>query len=253
MKKDLLFYHEYQQFYQMAGTSPAFSAFCQDAFGADFSQDGFSDLQQVDMILEYIPTISNPHILDIGCGNGKMLQYLQQKTDGYIYGFDYSENAIQQAIHRCHKKSEFQVGVIGEIDYPSHSFDIAISMDSIYFAQDMTQFTGQVSRWLKPGGIFFIGYEEGDVMPKTFNSETTVLAQSLRQNHISYQTRDLTRQTWELLKKKRESILRHQKNFEEEGLSSWYSMILHQTDYAMCSFEEFCKNHSRYLFIAQKP
>ena len=57
----------------MGGKSDAFKAFCKDAFGKDFSQDGFSDIKQIDMILQYIPQRENVHILDIGCGNGKCL------------------------------------------------------------------------------------------------------------------------------------------------------------------------------------
>ena len=79
-KKELLFYDAYEAFYAMAKESNAFQFFCKDAFGEDFSQDGFSNKEQIDMILQYIPQNDDVHILDIGCGNGKMLGYLQQET-----------------------------------------------------------------------------------------------------------------------------------------------------------------------------
>lgn len=41
------------------------SVFCKDAFGEDFSQDGFSNKEQIDMILKYIPQNDDVHILDI--------------------------------------------------------------------------------------------------------------------------------------------------------------------------------------------
>ena len=72
-KENLLFYDEYEAFYEMAEKSTAFRTFCHDAFGQDFSQDGFSDIAQIDMILPYIPAKEDVYILDIGCGNGKML------------------------------------------------------------------------------------------------------------------------------------------------------------------------------------
>ena len=50
-KEGLLYYKEYEAFYEMAEKSAAFQRFCRDAFGQDFSQDGFSDIGQVDMIL----------------------------------------------------------------------------------------------------------------------------------------------------------------------------------------------------------
>ncbi len=49
-KENLLFYNEYEQFYEMAEKSIAFQKFCCDSFGQDFSQDGFSDIEQIDMI-----------------------------------------------------------------------------------------------------------------------------------------------------------------------------------------------------------
>lgn len=41
-KTELLFYDAYEEFYSMANQSRTFRLFCQDAFGEDMSQDGFS-------------------------------------------------------------------------------------------------------------------------------------------------------------------------------------------------------------------
>ena len=177
-KSDLLFYDAYEEFYKMAAGSPAFQAFCKDAFGEDFSQDGFSDIAQINRILEYIPTGEDVHILDIGCGNGKMLGYLQQKTGACIHGFDYSGEAIKTAEALFTDRADFREGVIGEVDYEENSFDVITSMDTMYFAKDMTEFVAQVKKWLKKEGVFFVGYQEGDLMSRTESAETTVLAQA---------------------------------------------------------------------------
>lgn len=63
------------------------------------------------MLLEYIPKRENIHILDIGCGNGKMLGYLQSKTGAYIHGFDYSEQAIKTARKLHPTNAEFREGI----------------------------------------------------------------------------------------------------------------------------------------------
>lgn len=136
----------------MARQSNAFQAFCRDAFGEDFSQDGFSDVRQIERILQYIPQKENVHILDIGCGNGKMLGYLQKGTDIFIHGFDYSEKAIETAQRLFPFHAEFKEGVIGEIDYPEEMFDVIISMDTMYFAKDMSAFIAQIKKWLKKDG-----------------------------------------------------------------------------------------------------
>ncbi len=142
-KEELLFYEPYERFYDMASHSKAFADYCREAFGEDFSQDGFSDTKQTDMILSHIPLKNDTKILDIGCGNGKMLGYLKRKTGAHICGFDYSQSAVRDAKKR-YPDAEIEEGVIGEKDYPEKSFDVIISMDSIYFAPDMKAFVMQV-------------------------------------------------------------------------------------------------------------
>ena len=246
-KKDLLFYDAYEGFYAMAKNSKAFQAFCKDAFGEDFSQDGFSNIEQIDMILQYIPKKEDVHILDIGCGNGKMLGYLQSKTGANIYGFDYSKNAINTAHSLFPIKSEFKEGVIGEIDYPEEAFDVIVSMDTIYFAPDIIAFVAQLKRWLKKDGLFFVGYQEGEVMQKTQNIHTTMLANALKANNMKYEATDISQQTYELLKKKRKSALNYQAVFEEEGHSQWFDMLIGQTECANESFEQFKEKMARYI------
>lgn len=251
-KNDLLFYSAYEEFYAMASESKAFQNFCKDAFGEDFSQDGFSDIEQIDKILQYIPKRGNVHILDIGCGNGKMLGYLRQKTGAYIHGFDYSEQAIETAKALYPENSDFREGIIGEIEYPAEQFDVITSMDTMYFAKDMVSFVAQIKRWLKPDGIFFVGYQEGDVMPKTQDAHTTVLAEALQQNGMQYEVKDITRQTYDLLLKKRVAAEKHREEFEAEGHQNWYEMLIGQTEYANVPYEEFQKNMARYLCVVRK-
>ena len=251
-KNDLLFYTAYEEFYSMAAQSEAFKNFCHDAFGEDFSQDGFSDIEQINKVLDYIPKQDNVHILDIGCGNGKMLGYLQKKTGAFIHGFDYSEKAINTAQKLYSVNAEFKEGIIGEIEYEAEQFDVITSMDTMYFAKDVTSFVAQIKRWLKTDGVFFVGYQEGDVMPKTKDAHTTVFAEALRQNGMQYDVEDITKETYELLRKKREATKAHQEEFAKEGHQNWYDMLVWQTEYAQVPYEEFCKKLARYLYVAQK-
>ena len=251
-KKELLFYNEYEEFYEMARKSNAFKLFCQDAFGEDFSQDGFSNVKQIDMILKYIPKKENIHILDIGCGNGKMLGYLQKKTGAYIHGFDYSEKAIETAQSMFTINAEFKEGIIGEINYSEEEFDAIISMDTMYFAKDMVVFISQVEKWLKKDGVLLVGYQEGDVMPKTKNEYTTVLANALEKNEMNYEVTDITKEIYDLLKKKRASAMMHQVEFELEGNKNWFDMLIGQTESASESFEQFQEKMARYIYVIKK-
>lgn len=251
-KENLLFYSAYEEFYTMADTSKAFRNFCIDAFGSDFSQDGFSDKTQIDMILKYIPNAKDVHILDIGCGNGKMLGYLQNKTGAFIHGFDYSEQAIKTAAKAYTENADFQEGVIGKIQYPDNLFDLIISMDTIYFSDDISSFVSDIKKWLKPDGVFFIGYQEGDVMSKTECAETTAIARALTENAITYTYTDITFDTYNLLKRKRQAALAHKAEFEAENNMRWFDLLICQTECSCCDYDEFSNKMARYIFIARK-
>lgn len=251
MKKDLLFYEAYESFYKMSENSNAFRAFCRDAFGEDFSQDGFSDVNQVNMILPYIPHGDATKVLDIGCGNGKMLKYLQKKTNCSIFGFDYSANAIEAAKLDSTENAEFQEGIIGEIEYPEDFFDTIISMDTMYFAKDMQAFVGQIKRWLKRDGTIFVAYQEGDVMPNTQNKDSTVLAKAFKANNLEYAVTDITKQTYEMLKKKRLVAQKYREEFIKEGNKEWFDMLIGQTDCTAENYEHFSAEMARYIYIVK--
>lgn len=249
-KKEILFYNEYEEFYEFSENSETFKRFCYDAYGADFSQDGFSDINQINMIFPYIKD-SNSHLLDVGCGNGKMLEYLSKKSGAYIHGFDYSEKAIAYAKDK-NSDADFRVGVIGEIDYSKDSFDLVISMDSIYFAKDMKSFISQVRSWLKPGGTFFVAYQEGDVMKKTADVHSTVFAMAMKELNWDYEAKDITVESFDVLYKKRMTALSYQQQFKQESNGVWGDMLIEQTDYILQGKDEYINKLARYIYVAKK-
>lgn len=251
-KENLMFYSAYEDFYKMTAQSATFGEYCKMAFGMDFSQDGFSDIKQIKFILTKFPQKDILHILDVGCGNGKLLKYLEQEISCCIHGFDYSENAIKTAKMINGNEADFQVGCIDDMIYPTDSFDVVLSMDSIYFSKDMTTFVKNVFGWLKTGGKFIVGYQEGDVIPKTENADSSLIAQSLHRNGIEYQVDDITYETYNLLVRKRKVIKEFYERFKEDGISMWYDVVLNQTDSILVSYDEYRKNNARYIFTIQK-
>ena len=118
-----------------------------------------------------------------------------------------------------------------------------------YFAPDMPAFIDQIMRWLKKNGVFFVCYQEGDVMPKTENANTTVLGKVLLERNISFDCIDITKESYDLLLRKRTAAISCEKAFEEEGNSDWFNMLVAQTDYANRPYEEFVKEMARYIYV----
>ena len=101
-------------------------------------------------------------------------------------------------------------------------------------------------------GIFFVGYQEGDVIPKTGSAEESILAKALSENNLDFTVKDITRQTYEMLQKKREVALAHQEEFRAENQEEWFDLLLLQTECATETYEEFARKMARYLFVARK-
>lgn len=130
--------------------------------------------------------------------------------------------------------------------------DVIVSMDSIYFADHMGRFVGQLWSGLRPGGTFFCAYQEGDVMPKTERMDTSELAKAFRDNGIFFEVSDITQDCYELLKEKRKTAMLFQEEFFQAGEKDWYDMLLMQTECVCEPFDNFPKKMSRYIFVAKK-
>ena len=116
----------------------------------------------------------------------------------------------------------------------------------------MVAFVAQVKKWLKKDGVFFVGYQEGDIMPKTENSETTVFAKAIKKNDMKFEVCDITKQTYELLEMKRKVAIANKAGFEAEGYMEWFDMLIAQTDCIMEPFEYFKEKMARYIYTVGK-
>ena len=69
---------------------------------------------------------------------------------------------------------------------------------------------------------------------------------------MTYEVTDITKQTYELLKKKRESAMKYRTLFEDEGYSQWFDMLIGQTEYINVPFEQFKEKMARYIYVIRK-
>ena len=106
--------------------------------------------------------------------------------------------------------------------------------------------------WLKKDGKLFVCYQEGDVMPKTVNSGTTVFAKALDSLGIPYDVEDITKDTYDLLKKKRETAIKYQSDLESEGNKEWFDLLMIQTDCVTEPYELFAGKMARYVYTVCK-
>ncbi len=106
--------------------------------------------------------ILNPEstALDVGCGNGRNLIYLNQTFGMKGVGYDISKAAIAQAV-AASKKSPITYtarSIAGKLDVEDDSKDLVLDMMTSHFLNkvERSNLRDEIYRVLKPGGYLFI-------------------------------------------------------------------------------------------------
>lgn len=124
------------------------------------------------LLIEYAGLSPRSHILDIGCGTGRLAYPLQDFLEGDYHGFDVHPHFIDYC-QKTYTKSNFhflhqdiqhdEYNPDGKIDpmafefpYPARSFDIvtAIAVFNHMHTNWIFQYIKQISRVLRPKGVF---------------------------------------------------------------------------------------------------
>lgn len=105
---------------------------------------------QVDIVL---PHIKEGKVLDVGCGNGRMLGWLSHR--GWrVYGVDLSEDACR---HAALEGIETFAGELEEASYPGDFFDAIVVNHVLEHMYDPLAILEECRRILKPGGLLAVG------------------------------------------------------------------------------------------------
>jgi SAM-dependent methyltransferase len=107
-----------------------------------------------DRVLPLLAQYDTPRILDVGCGTGYNIEYMQQHGFRNIVGLDFSLEALKL----CHSRGITQV-VCGDGTLPpfeSSSFDVITALDMIEHVEDDVRALQELARILKPGGSLVI-------------------------------------------------------------------------------------------------
>jgi len=185
-------YYWYRDFYTAIENSPAFDEYSKRVFGANFGQHGFSDTSQIQTMLDLLRLNKSSNVLDIGCGNGKMVEYISDLTQASVTGIDYIPEAIEQATARTHEKRnrlKFGVANIELLDFAPESFDVIISVDTIFFGRSMKATISSLNRILKAGGqmaVFNGNYQEKDFLAALAANKLICEVHDFSQDHVQH-------------------------------------------------------------------
>lgn len=207
-----------------AEQSPAFGKFCERAYGKNLTQFGTADSAQLEKLLALLALNENSRVLDVGCGIGATTEYISDLTGAKIAGIDLAEPVIERAVERTLEKSDrltFLVVDLNDIELPPASFDVIISIDTLYFAKDLPKTIGQLKTLLKPGGQMGLFFSEVDTevtgSRETLAADQTKLARALTANGLSFTAEDLTESNLAFWERSQQIVAELKPDFEAEG------------------------------------
>lgn len=115
---------------------------------------GWDALAEIVDVLDLRPAET---ILDLACGRGGYGLEIVRRTGARLIGLDFSAVAIAEARRQSEAfgltdRAEFRVADMARTELRSASIDVVVCMDSIQFANPVSETLHECRRVLKPGG-----------------------------------------------------------------------------------------------------
>lgn len=164
----------YNEYFRRAAESPTHSRFCEAVYGIDLCQHGMMDTDEMDFLASLLKP--GEKVLEIGCSNGHITEYLHEKSGCNILGLDYADAAIAQAQERTRDKAaalNFQAVDLVHDELPGCDYDVILAIDSIYFMGDYNRTLAKLNARLRPGGRMIIAAFQAK---EEHDSDTILLA-----------------------------------------------------------------------------
>jgi ubiquinone/menaquinone biosynthesis C-methylase UbiE len=256
MSDNIPMYDIYQEHYTRISTSKVFSEYCNLVFGLDLAQDGFSDVNQIDVLIKTLGINRNDICLDIGCGNGKIANYVSNKTSSQIFGIDYSEFAISDAGKIPNPNLHFYVNDINKIIAEKEKYSVIYLIDSIYFSNDYKKTIEILYESLKSGGRIGIYYSDfifdKDKQVKKIANDETEIAKIFYSMNLQYNYIDFTMEHFQIMKKKWIISDSLKDEFIAEGNNALYNRANTESIKPETTYNEFCLFSNRYFYWLNK-
>lgn len=112
-----------------------------------------------ELILELAGDVMGRDVLDVGCGDGELALALADNGANVI-GIDSSSAMIEAARIRARRHEmniTFEIARAEHLPFPAERFDVVAAVTILCFEQNAEAVFKEVSRVLRPGGLFVIG------------------------------------------------------------------------------------------------
>ena len=146
----------------------------------------------------HLPRMPVERALSLGCGGGNLERALiKLKAASAIDAYDASPESIRLANELAHEEGlagclRYEVADINRLELPARAYDFVVAKMSLHHFEDLDHVYAQISRSLKPGGVFmfneYVGptrYQWTDVQLELMNRVLEILPARLRRSALT--------------------------------------------------------------------
>jgi len=130
-------------------------AYDEKAAGYDTSFEGQFTVRFKELLLETVRIKPSDNVLDIACGNGRLLRMFAEKQSFNGYGADISEQMIEQA-KKINPDMLFLVGNCEQIPLPDQTCEVITVCAAYHHFPHVGLFSKEAYRLMKKGGSIYI-------------------------------------------------------------------------------------------------
>ena len=235
--------------------SETYGKFCNRLYGKNLSQFNMTPMNQLNNLIEKLNLDENCHVLDLGCGIGRISEYISDTTKAKVTGIDFAAPSIQRANERNIDKKErlnFIVGNMNNLQFIESSFDIIIAIDTVYFVDDLEKLIKRLKEITKDGGRMGIFYDEmikPEDNKQILKADNTKLAKVLKKHDLEYLTYNYTDEEKDVWKRALQLSEEMRDEFDAAGEISTYESRIEESKHVLSYVNE--DRISRYLYIVR--
>jgi ubiquinone/menaquinone biosynthesis C-methylase UbiE len=126
----------------------------------------FIERKRIEKIAGLVNPDDNDRILDVGCGTGDILiEIMKRNNKARLFGIDASAYMTKRAAQRTREK--IIKSVAERLPFENNFFDKVLCSEVLEHVQNMKKSIDEISRVLKPGGVFVISYPDENLINLT--------------------------------------------------------------------------------------
>jgi ubiquinone/menaquinone biosynthesis C-methylase UbiE len=187
-------------------------------------------MEQLDTLIEKLKLKPGEVALDLGCGNGRIAEYISDFTGAKVIGLDFAAELIGEA--QCctvdkRNRLDYVVGNMDELLFEEKSFDAIISIDTLYFVENIGLTVRKLKSLLRPStgrlAIFYDQTCEPSESREVLLPQNTKVGVALTSSGLAFDTVDYTDSSKGIWIREIEAAENLKEMFEKEGNADIYA------------------------------